>query len=68
MSTLEYSKLLTSEEYKKRITQLYNMILRDKGLTNIKSNAKKAEEKRKKEEEEASKKVKEATGGNNAGT
>ena len=68
MSTLEYSKLLTSEEYKKRITQLYNMILRDKGLTNIKSNAKKAEEKRKKEEEEASKKVKEATGGNNAVT
>lgn len=68
VATLEYSKLLTSEEYKKRITQLYNMILRDKGLTNIKSNAKKAEEKRKKEEEEASKKVKEATGGNNAVT
>lgn len=66
--TLEYSKLLTSEEYKKRITQLYNMILRDKGLTNIKSNAKLAEEKRKKEEAEASKKVKEATGGNNAVT
>ena len=68
VATLEYSKLLTSEEYKKRITQLYNMILRDKGLTNIKSNAKLAEEKRKKEEEEASKKVKEATGGNNAVT
>lgn len=68
VATLEYSKLLTSEEYKKRITQLYNMILRDKGLTNIKSNAKKEEEKRKKEEEEASKKVKEATGGNNAVT